>query len=131
MLFAADRVEHVENEIKPALADGRLVISDRYVYSSVAYQGGAGLDIDWINSINKHALKPDLAVLIDAKPETVLKRLNRKKSVMENLDTQQRVRRIYLDFVERGELVRINGDRPLVEVSEALYAEVASFLQRV
>lgn len=129
LLFAADRIEHVENEIKPALAEGRLVISDRYVYSSLAYQGSAGLSIDWINTINKHALKPDFAVFIDATPETVLKRLNRKKSVMENLETQRRVREIYLTFVDKGELVRIDGDKPLVEVSEALNAQVSKFLE--
>ncbi len=48
LLFAADRIEHVENEIKPALAQGQLVISDRYVYSSLAYQGSAGLSLEWI-----------------------------------------------------------------------------------
>jgi dTMP kinase len=129
LLFAADRVEHVENEIKPALAEGRLVISDRYVYSSLAYQGSAGLNIDWIDTINKHALKPDFAVLIDVSPETVLKRLNRKKSVMENLETQRRVREIYLDFVDKGELVRIDGDKPEPEVAGALQARVLKFLE--
>ena len=43
LLFAADRIEHVENEIKPALAEGKMVICDRYIYSSLAYQGSAGL----------------------------------------------------------------------------------------
>jgi dTMP kinase len=128
LLFAADRIEHVENEIKPALREGRLVISDRYVYSSLAYQGSAGLSIEWINTLNEHALKPDFAVFIDATPETVLKRLNRKKSVMENLETQRRVREIYLKFVDKGELVRIDGDKPLVDVSEALHAQVSKFL---
>jgi dTMP kinase len=128
LLFAADRAEHVEREIKPALAKGRLVISDRYVYSSLAYQGSAGLRIGWIETINKHALKPDFAVFIDASPETVLKRLNRQKSIMENLETQREVREIYLTFVKKGELVRIDGDKPIDEVFEALYARVSKFL---
>jgi dTMP kinase len=129
LLFAADRAEHIEREVKPALAEGRLVISDRYVYSSLAYQGSAGLAIDWIGTINKHALKPDFAVFIDASPETVLKRLNRKKSIMENLETQRKVRKIYLTFVEKGELVRIDGDKPTDAVFEALYARVSKFLE--
>lgn len=105
------------------------MISDRYVYSSLAYQGSAGLSTDWINTLNEHALKPDFAVFIDASPETVLKRLNRKKSVMENLETQRRVREIYLKFVDKGELVRIDGDKPEAEVSKALHAQVSKFLE--
>jgi dTMP kinase len=128
LLFAADRVEHVENEVKPALADGNLVISDRYVYSSLAYQGASGLSLEWIKAINKYALKPDFAVFIDASPETVLRRLNRRKSVMETLETQRKVREIYLDFVAKGELVRIDGDKPIEDVAEAFCVIVFKFL---
>jgi dTMP kinase len=129
LLFAADRVQHVQNEVVPALNEGKLVVSDRYVYSSLAYQGNTGLNIDWIYAINKHALKPDFAIFLDVAPETVLQRLNRKKSVMENLETQRGVREIYLKFVSKGELARIDGDRSVAQVSEALYARVSSFLE--
>jgi dTMP kinase len=128
LLFAADRVEHIQNEVAPALDEGKLVVSDRYVYSSLAYQGSAGLNIDWINAINKLALKPDLAVFIDVAPEIVLKRLNRKKSIMETLETQKKVREIYLKFVAIGPLVRIDGDMPVADLSEALYTRVLRFL---
>jgi len=129
LLFAADRIEHVENEIKPALAQGQLVISDRYVYSSLAYQGAAGLSLEWIEKVNEHALKPDLAVFIDVDPKTVMRRLKPRKSVMENLETQQKVRDVYLKFVAKGELVRINGDKPLSGVAEDLSTAVLKFLQ--
>ena len=128
LLFAADRVEHVQNEVLPALNEGRLVVSDRYLYSSLAYQGSAGVNIVWINAINKPALKPDLAVFIDVGPEIVLKRLNRKKSIMETLETQEKVREIYLKFVANGSLVRIDGDMPVADLSEALYTRVLRFL---
>ena len=130
LLFAADRVEHVENEVKPALAEGKLVISDRCVYSSLAYQGAGGLSLDWIESVNKYALKPDFAVFIDVSPEIVLQRLNRRKSVMETLETQRKVREIYLDFVAKGDLVRIEGNKPAEEVAEVLCAMVMEFLER-
>ena len=128
LLFAADRIEHVENEVIPALNEGRLVISDRYVYSSLAYQGAAGLSVDWIEKVNEHALKPDLAVFIDVDPKTVMNRLKPKRSVMENLETQQKVREIYLRFVEKGSLTRINGNKSESEVAEELYAVVKKFL---
>ena len=129
LLFAADRVEHVENEVLPALREGRLVISDRYVYSSLAYQGAAGLSLEWIERVNEHALKPDLAVFLDVDPKTVMHRLKSKKSVMENTETQQKVRDVYLKFVAKGELVRIDGNRAKAEVAEALSAVVLKFLE--
>jgi len=128
LLFAADRVEHVEDEIKPALAEGKLVICDRYIYSSLAYQGSAGLSLAWIRKINFYALQPDFAVFIDVPPERVLERLQRKKSVMETLEIQLKVRKAYLKFVEKGELILINGDKPTDEVAVALYSKVLSLL---
>jgi dTMP kinase len=129
LLFAADRIEHLENEVLPALREGRLVISDRYVYSSLAYQGAAGLSLKWIKKVNKHALKPDLAVFIDVDPKTVMYRLKRKRSVMENMETQQRVRDVYLKFVAKGELVRLDGNRAKNEVAETLSALVLKSLE--
>lgn len=129
LLFAADRVEHVENGIRPALREGRLVISDRYVYSSLAYQGAAGLSLDWIEKLNEHALKPDLAVFIDVELETVMNRLKSKRSIMENMETLQKVRDVYLKFVAKGELVRLDGNYAKTEVAEALSTLVLKFLE--
>ena len=129
MLFAADRIEHLENEVLPTLNEGHLVISDRYVYSSLAYQGAAGLSLEWIEKVNEHALKPDLAVFIDVELETVMNRLKAKKSVMENKATLQKVRDVYLKFVAKGELVRIDGNRAKAEVAQALADVVLKFLE--
>jgi dTMP kinase len=131
LLFAADRIEHVKNEILPALDEGKLVICDRYVYSSLAYQGSAGLSVDWIKTINARALEPDFAIFIDVPPERVLGRLRRPKSVMETLETQQKVREVYMKYVEKGELVLIDGDKPKNEVAEALYSKVSSLLKSI
>jgi dTMP kinase len=130
LLFAADRIEHLETEVLPALREGRLVISDRYVYSSLAYQGAAGLSLEWIETVNEYALKPDLAVFVDVDLETVMHRLKAKKSVMENTETLQKVRDVYLGFVAKGELVRIDGNRGKAEVAEALADVVLKFLNR-
>lgn len=131
LLFAADRIEHVQNLVAPALNEGKIVVSDRYVYSSLAYQGSAGLSLEWIEAINANALKPDLCIFIDVEPKIVLDRLKRKRSVMENLETQEKVREIYLNYVEKGELVKVDGGKSKREVAEALYAEVTGFLKKV
>jgi dTMP kinase len=129
LLFAADRIEHLQSEIKPALGEGKVVICDRYTYSSLAYQGSAGLSVDWIKTINARALQPDFAILIDVPPEKVVARLKRKKSVMETLETQQKVREVYLRYVEKGELIPIDGDRPKEVVAQVLWAKVAALLK--
>lgn len=130
LLFAADRIEHVENEIIPALKKGKVVISDRYVFSSLAYQGSGKIDLDWIQTINKSILLPDLAIFIDVEPEKVLSRINSKKSVMETLETQKRVREIYLKFVADKKLILINGDNSKIKVSEDLFFLVHDFLSK-
>lgn len=128
LLFAADRVEHIEAEVKPALYNGRLVVSDRYVYSSLAYQGATGLDVDWIRRINAKSMKPDLAIYIDVDPEIVVKRLKPCKSIMENLETQRKVRDVYLRFVKSGDLVKIDGNRSTKVVASDILATVLKSL---
>jgi dTMP kinase len=129
LLFAADRIEHMQKEVKPALDEGKLVICDRYIFSSLAYQGSTGLSLDWIETINARALQPDFSLFIDVDPERVLERLQRKKSVMETLETQRKVREVYLRFVEKGEMIRIDGDKPKEGVADELYAVVLDLLK--
>lgn len=130
LLFAADRFEHVETEIIPALNKGKIVVSDRYVYSSLAYQGGGGLDLKWIKTLNQHAIQPNLAIFIDVSPEAVIQRLKPKKSVMENLATQKKVREIYVKFVEKGELTRIDGNKSKTVVSNDIFKIVKNTLEK-
>ena len=131
LLFAADRFEHVENEILPALGKGKIVVSDRYVYSSLAYQGAAGLELDWIEKLNEHAVRPHLAIFIDVNPETVVHRLKPNRSVMENLKTQRKVREVYLRFVEKGELICIDGNGSKSEVAESIMNVVRGCLKKI
>ena len=130
ILFAVDRVEHLEKDVKPALTEGKIVVSDRCVYSSLAYQGAAGLDLEWIKKINRLALSSDLAFYISVSPEVVINRIHRKKSVMERLDTQRKVEEIYLKFVNKGELKVISGDRRKSEVEHDILGNVLNFLEK-
>jgi len=130
LLFAVDRVEHLEKMVKPALKEGKIVISDRYVYSSLAYQGAAGLDLEWIEEINRMALPPDLALYIDVPPEVVVKRIRRKKSVMERLETQRKVKDVYMKYVKNGKLVPVDGDKRKGEVTQNILMVILDFLQK-
>lgn len=130
LLFAADRSEHVENTVLPALKKGQIVVSDRYVYSSLAYQGATGLDLGWIKRINEYAIRPDLAIFIDVEPETVVQRLKAKKSVMEDLETQRKVREVYVGFAENGELIRVDGNKSKELVADDIAAVVKNFVKK-
>lgn len=130
LLFAADRVEHLNDEVLPALREGKIVVSDRYLFSSLAYQGAAGLNIDWIRKINEYAIKPNLAVFIDVTPEAAIERLKPAKSVMENLENERKVRDIYLQLVENGELIKVNGNRSKREVSNEILHLTLSYLKK-
>jgi len=130
LLFAADRVDHLETEIKPALESGKVVVCDRYVYSTLAYQGAMGLDPKWIELINSFALVPDLALFLDVPPNFVAKRLKRKRSVMETSQNQQRVREVYMRMVRDSRLVLVDGNKPIADVTGDILRVVLDFLER-
>jgi dTMP kinase len=129
LLFAADRVDHVESEIRPLLKQGNIVVCDRYVFSSLAYQGAAGLDSDWIDSVNRFALKPDLALLLDVPPEVVVRRLKSKRSVMENVRNLRKVRDVYLSLAKQHRMVLLDADKSVKEVSKRVLAVVLEKLK--
>ncbi len=113
LLFAADRAQHVEFLIKPALAEGRVVISDRYADATFAYQGaGRGFDEETVNQVIALAtggLKPDLTLFFDISVERALERMIentageriRNRMDAETADFYERVRNAYLGIAER------------------------------
>ena len=130
LLFAADRFEHVRRVIEPALGKGRIVVSDRYVHSSLAYQGAEGASLDWLREMNRFAPRPDLCILLDVSPDTGLGRMRRRRrTVFEVYTYQQKVRALYLRFAEQGELVRVNADRPVEEVHQDISSLVQGTLE--
>ncbi len=123
LLFAADRLHHMDILILPAMRAGKIVITERYTYSSLAYQSARGLNLQWITKINEKALKPDLAVLIDVPAETALRRIKgaRELDTFErDLKLQRKVRANYLRVSRKGGAKILNGDRPAKEVQEKL-----------
>ena len=131
LLFASDRIDHVEKEIKPGLRKARIVICDRYVYSTLSYQGASDLDLKWIEHINRFALVPDLALFLDVSPEAVIERIRfkSKKSVMETLKYQKQVYKGYLRMVEEGRLIRIDGNKSVDDVAADFFRIVVKFLE--
>ena len=106
-LFLADRAQHVDCIIKPALEEGVIVLCDRHTDSTVAYQGyGRGLDLEQIYNLNKIAtcgLKPDLTIVLDVDVETSQKRVGVEKDRMESAGVEffERVRRGFLEIAKQ------------------------------
>jgi len=129
LLFAADRFDHLTFEVLPMLNANKIVISARYVYSSLAYQGAQGLKLDWIRQVNCFAIKPDLALYLDVPAETGLAR-KRWRSVLERVELERKVREIYLSLAESGELVKVDSNRSLDVVKREVLELVLQALRR-
>lgn len=105
-LFLADRAQHIDCIIKPAVKQGTIVLCDRHTDSTVAYQGyGRGLDLEQIHSLNKIAtggMKPDLTIVFDIDIETSMSRVGNNKDRMESagIDFFNRVRAGYLEIAK-------------------------------
>jgi len=101
--FVQDRRWHVENHIRPAMDAGQVVLLDRYYFSSIAYQGARGLDLNDIRRRNEAiAPQPDIVLLLDLDPETALQRIQKQRAespnLYEKLDYLRAVRDIFLSL---------------------------------
>ena len=128
LLYAADKAEHVETVVLPALARGEVVITDRYVDSALAYQGaGRSLDPAELEHVARWAtgdLRPHLTVVLDLEPEAGLGRFNERDRIEgESLQFHQRVRQAFLD------LAAADPDHYLVLDARADVGEIAAAIR--
>ena len=137
LLMAADRAQHMDEVVRPALAAGRHVISDRTAYSSLAYQGGGReLGVDQIRSVNDWAIDglwPELVLLLDCPPAAAASRRSR---ALDRLEAEtngfhERVRSTFVELAaeDPGRWVVIDGSRPIDEVAAEVMAVVASRIE--
>jgi len=140
LLFGADRVEHVTRVVKPALDQGKIVICDRYVDSTTAYQiGGRNLAEDtvkFINSISSDAIIPDLTIVLDVPVEIGLKRVKggpRDRFEREEKPFHERVRRKFLEIAkeEPGRVKIIESCDTIDSVQEKIRGIVKPYLEKI
>jgi dTMP kinase len=135
LLFAADRMDHVQREVAPALADGMIVISDRYVHSSLAYQG-TGAARAWIKTLNQAARRPDLTVFLRVSAEVAAARraaAGRVEELFEAIAMQRRVaagyEEVVAELIAAGEAITtLDGEASLDEVTAATLTVVRAAL---
>ena len=127
LLMMADRKNHIDNIVEPCLEKGVWVISDRYLDSSYAYQGGGrGIDIDWLIRLNEFAtygIEPDLTFYIDIDPKVGFQRREDLASDrIENagLEFQRDIRKKYLEIVNNfsDRIVKVDGNLSVEDISK-------------
>ena len=137
-LFVADRLDHLLNKtngILKKLEEGYTVITDRYYFSSYAYQS-THMDLDWVikaNSLSANLLRPDLNIYIDISPELSIERLNKGRDTIElyeTLENLQNVRNKYfevMDLLKDEEKVLITNGNSLPEIiSNEIWSKIAN-----
>ncbi len=137
LLMYAARVQLVEQVIKPALADGCIVVGDRHNYSSLAYQGGGrGIDLELIDGIKQLSLgdfKADLTLYLDIDPELGLSRA-RGRGELDRIERQaidffQRTRKVFLALVAADDnAVSIDGSQTPKQVEKAIFTQLDNWL---
>ncbi len=135
-LFLADRAQHVDVIVKPAVGLGKIVLCDRHTDSTVAYQGyGRGQDIDRINLLNNIAtdgMKPDLTFVFDIDVETSQQRVGSEKDRMESagMDFHNRVRQGYLKLAENepNRIKVIDAKKSIPDIHDEVVEIIESFL---
>jgi dTMP kinase len=133
LLFAADRMDHVESEIEPFLADGGVIVSDRYDASSLAYQSvSSGADakeaVEWIRSLNRYVRRPDLTIVLDVPAEVASeRRLHRGEAAQlyEQNEVQRALAAFYKDLAKHmpmDRVVVIDASGSVDDVHERVWA---------
>jgi dTMP kinase len=132
LLFAADRAEHLENEIEPALSAQKIVISDRYILSSLAF-GSVDNDIEFLKLINSRFRKPNLTFIIDTPPRVCLDRIIRNRDNIELFEEEKRLEKVREQYLAlKGYFDNtfiLAGDRAKEKVSQEIQDIVERKLQ--
>ena len=131
-LFLLDRKHDVERNILPALKKGYIIVMDRYYYSTIAYQGARGIDIDKIKKMNeKIAPKPDLVIILDVKPEIGIRRIKErgdKPNKFEDLEYLEKVRKIFLELKDDN-IVIVDANKNIELVKNEVLKAIKKFLK--
>lgn len=133
ILFTADRAHHLHSEIEPALAEGKIVISDRYMFSTFAF-GGLDIDMEFLKQINSKFRAPDITFIIDVLPEIALKRIKSSRrgepEFFEDVEKSKNVRKNYMKLRNHFPNVHvIDGNRPIEDVAADVQKTVLNALK--
>ncbi len=137
LLYAADKAEHVDTVVQPALDRGEVVVTDRYVDSTLAYQGaGRALDVAEVAQVARwatHDLRPHLTVVLDLEPEHGLGRFEERDRIEgESVEFHERVRAAFLAMAaaDPEHYLVLDARLPVEEIASEIRAELTPLLER-
>jgi len=126
-LFAEDRKEHLKNEITPSINQGKIVICDRYLFSSLCYGKASGVDIGFLKEINQGFLMPDIVFFLDVQPSICIERI-KKRGEGEKLFEKERFlelvyqnyKEVLSEFKNLSHIFFIDGEKEIKDVFEQI-----------
>jgi dTMP kinase len=132
LLFSADRAEHLKNEIEPALKNGRIVITDRYFFSTIAYGSLAVDDWFWLKSLGRHFRVPDITFLFKLDPAICIERIAGRGSNFELFEEHEKLEKIWLGYErlarEYQNIKIIDATKSIEDIAEEIWGEINSKL---
>jgi dTMP kinase len=128
LLFSADRAEHLKNTIEPALEGGQVVITDRYLFSTLAY-GGMNVDMKWLKGLNQNFRLPDITFLFKLPPEECIKRIAGRGSDYELFEKAEKLAKIWENYERIAEeypnIHVIDATKTIERISEEIWKMVS------
>lgn len=135
--FIDDREWDVKERILPSLAEKKIVLMDRYFFSTACYQG-VRMNDDWSGILKTNRAKfpePDITIIIDVDPRIAQQRIvkdRQKRNTFEELDYQRNVRRLFIEIIKKdpiGIFLLVDGEDPLIEIIDNLYLRIKLFIK--
>ena len=129
-LFTEDRKEHLEKLIIPALKGNKMVISDRYFFSTFAFGTSDGLTLDWLIKINDKFLVPDLTIILKVSPENCVERIEKRGSAITLFEKKEKLKKVWQTYQILPNRIKntyiIDGEKSIEEVSKLVKELVRS-----
>ncbi len=128
LLFSADRAEHLKDEILPALNKGQIVISDRYLFSTIAFGSLAVPDVEWLKQLNRLYPLPDLTFLFKLDPAECIKRIESRGQPIELFEKEEKLKSIWKTYeaisATYSNFHLIDASRSIAEIADTIWGIV-------
>jgi dTMP kinase len=133
-LFVADRAEHIKSLIEPMEKEKKIIVCDRYFFSTFAYGAASNLDVEWLKAMNSKFPVPDITFFIKVDPAEAIKRMESKVAKADLFEKKEILEKVSLEYESFAKEYKnyfvIDGNKSIGEISDAIYTKVKEFLRK-